>query len=218
MTCRIVAVAVGLLCLVSQSHAAPDEAAVVEIRGSEAAADKAGQAKPFIKALKPCGSAADLYICANVTASGDATTLLPAKSVKYPGKGVATVTWQGSVFCDMRGVLSSSPLAETFIDYEYYAHLALTTGATTFSVNEPGSASVGERFHLSLFANEPPPGMVLNRTSSTPVTLVKTYEIKKATEVAHRVVAIRDWRKFDDDANNFCNINGGAMSVTFVPY
>lgn len=171
-----------------------------------APAAAAGKNKPFIQSYAPCGSERDVFSCGTVRSNGP--FYLNGAQFKFKGAGTVLVTWSGSVFCDVKDVDSGGAANSVM---EYYLHLNIGEGASVRTVNEPGSASVGERINVRATTSD----VGVGRTMLTPVTLSKTFEITEAGPRTYRALATGDFRTVG--ANSFCNVNGGVITAVFQP-
>lgn len=175
--------------------------------------------KPFNTYKKACGTKADVHLCDVLKPSDTGQRAVSSFEVKFPGKGVAIVTWQGSAFCAVSANTTPGTNA-TGSHFEYYVHLALQDDGQAIDFNGPGASSIGERSSTSVFAPGAN-GAMESRTALVPVTLSRAFPIEKSGTVKYRAVALgnfRDVRPPDGITNEaFCNINGGAMTVQYAP-
>lgn len=173
--------------------------------GSEA---QAATAAPFISSGPPCGDKADLFFCITLRPSRPLDDTIGGYQVKLPAAGTVMVTWQGAVFCSISDIDANGAAANSLI--EYYVHLKLTEGASFDDINGPGTASVGERLNVRATTTN----VTAARTLLVPVTLTNTFPARKGTGT-YRVVVKPDFRSYGP--GSFCNVNGGATTVQFVP-
>lgn len=169
-------------------------------------AEAADKRKPFIATGEPCGRPQELYLCATVR--GQQQHYLNGAQFRFPGKGKVQVTWLGQVFCDVKDVDGGSPPNSVL---EYYVHFNVSEGEPFQTYNEPGAASVGERLNVRATTTD----VVVGRTLLTQVTLSKTFAITEKGSKTFRTFAYGDFRTAG--AGSFCNVNGGAYTVSYVP-
>lgn len=183
-------------------------AAALSLAWTPAAFEARAAGAPFIVSGPPCGSQGDLFFCITLRPSRPFDDTIGGYQPTFPSAGTALVTWQGSVFCSVTDMDADGSPANSAI--EYYVHMKLTEGAAFEDINGPGTASVGERLNVRATTNN----VTAARTLLVPVTLTKAFPVRKGTGT-YRVVVRPDFRSYGP--GSFCNVNGGATTVQFVP-
>lgn len=83
----------------------------------------------------------------------------------------------------------------------------------TIDYNGKGNATIGEANNLAVATNYVMDG----NTRIWPVTLTKVFKVKKDQKANYRVLVVRDFRREHFSQSGFCNLNGGSLTITFMP-
>lgn len=162
--------------------------------------------KPFIQTGGPCGTPEDFHLCLTVRANRD--YYLNAAAFKFPAPGTVEVKWLGTAFCDIKDMDGGSASNSIM---EYFVHFNLSEGQGFGAYNEPGTASIGERLNVKATTTD----VLVGRTMLTQVTLSRTFPVARKGSMTFRTFAYGDFRVVGP--GSFCNINGGAFTVNYVP-
>ncbi|MGA0532499.1 hypothetical protein [Hansschlegelia sp. KR7-227] len=189
--------------------------------GAAPASAAGPEARPFMRGNTPCGTADNVHFCLAFTPADEALKPKPISDlrVRFAAPGRALVTWQGSVFCsvspstpDTRGRMGES--------YEYYVFLGLTDDDSPYVYNAPGTQSLGEKSYLDIRARNTEARrtdfvLSASRIDMKPVTLSRLFVINRPQLATYRAVGFGDFRIAN--STSFCNVNGGAMTVQYMP-
>ena len=168
---------------------------VCVVGAAGAPAPEAAATVPLVKTTPPCGSTADLFFCAVFKQPTETVKNLSHISANLPGSGTATVTWTGTIFCQGLG---------DFPNYRVDFQIRDDTAAP--QINGDGGASVGQRLK--------PASKYATFSQQFPLSLTRVFSVAAAGSKTFRLMGKPQWI---GGLSINCFVNGGAMSVTYMP-
>lgn len=180
----------------------------------------AADPKPTIEGGDGCGSVDNAYFCMNFTTADDqARKTISEFEVRHPAPGRALVTWSGTVDCS---VTPTTPDGKRRMasGHEYYVYLALKNDNSPYVLRGPGTATLGERFRFDILgvngnAKINDYDLTAERIDIKPVTLTRLFNVTRSGKTTYKAIGFADFRSVESGA--FCNVNGGWISVSYVP-
>jgi hypothetical protein len=151
----------------------------------------------FVKFGPACGSEANLFFCKTFK-PGDAPGSVHDIAVNFPAKGVAMVSFTGSLWCIGKGGTTQND------SVVYRMDMQLRADSLPPDVNSgPGGVGVGASWV----------SWAMTEYQQTPVTVLRPFNVNAGTTRVFRLMAaLRQAQNLGQ-----CNFNGGQMTVTFTP-
>lgn len=151
----------------------------------------------FVKSTPACGNEANLFFCRTFK-PGDAPGSVKEIAVFFPAKGVAMVSFTGSLWCIGKGGSTQNDSVVFRMDTQ------LRADSLPPQINSgPGGVGAGGSW------------VSWNMTEylQIPITVIRPFNVQAGTTRIFRLMAaLRQHQNLGQ-----CNFNGGQMTVTFTP-